>query len=356
MFQHINNTSPAHTSAKRNSNVEILRIVIMFAILLWHVTVHGFGLARIQPGGTIDYQFLNSLCAALFVPCVNLFVLISGYYGIKLKSKTLVRFELQAIIYASAVYFTISLADHDFNVYYFIKDALFPVMGFRWWFLTTYIMLFILSPILNEGISRLTKKQHLAIIILFLIYNGIAHLLRLTICGYDLPSFIHIYIIGQFLFRYKDDYRLFHNRRIISTGILICLVINFVVVYACLTFGYKRSIYTTFINVYLGYSNPIIILQSVLIFCYVLSCRPTYNKNVNNIAKHVFAVYLITEAIRMPLYLYLKGMFLNNFLLGLALCLLVFAGCIIVEMVRAYFCNRLIDYAYNHISIKLRNV
>lgn len=86
----------------RNTNVEVLRMLIMFGILLWHVTVHGYGLAHMEEYGmlTIEHDFMNSLSVAMFAPCVDLFVLISGYYGIKFSFKTMVRFEGQAVFYS----------------------------------------------------------------------------------------------------------------------------------------------------------------------------------------------------------------------------------------------------------------
>lgn len=320
-------------ASQRNSNVEMLRILIMFGILLWHITVHGFGLAHISGNMKIEHEFINSLCTALFAPCVNLFVLISGYYGMKFKASTLVRFEAQAVFYSFSITVLMFLLFDIMSVKIFIK-AFIPVIGCKWWFLNTYLMLLILSPILNEGIAKLSKKQLLAIIVLLLILNGIGYLIRLSENGSNLQSFILIYIIGQFLRRYKDEYKIFTKRKAMLIACFTCTVMNLLIVYLCLIGGHYYPEITNKTFVYLSYSNPIIILQSVTILCFVLSFKPSQNNMINLTAKQVFAVYLITEAIGMPLYTALKDIFVYNFILGLFASVLIFIACIFIEMAR----------------------
>lgn len=322
-------------TSQRNSNVEMLRILIMYGILLWHVTMHGFGFSEIKGNETIEYEFANSLCVAMFAPCVNLFVLISGYYGMKFRARTLARFEAQAIFYS----ISLAAAAWLFFGNQSIKslNVIFPIVGFRWWFLTIYITLLIIAPIVNEGISKLTKRQHLVIIILLFFLNGICSFLKQTRAGGDLSSFIHLYLIGQYLYRYKSGYRLFSKQGWTVMGSLICFVVNFLFIFLTLKYGNNAPLgdaKPTPTMLYLNYSNPIIILQSIFILCTVLSFKPTYIKNINMVSKHVFSVYLITEVVGLRLYIALKNIFVNNLFLGLLASALVFAICILIEIPR----------------------
>lgn len=317
----------------RNSNVELLRIMTMFGILLWHVTVHGFGMAHISGNERIDYELVNSTCTALFAPCVNLFILISGYYGVKLRASTLIRFDAQAVFYSFTITILMYYLTDTISAKLLVKAVL-PIIGNKWWFLNAYLMLLILSPILNEGIARLDRKQHIVIIALFVVLNGISSLVRLNVNGSNLQSFILIYLVGQFLYRYKDEYKILTHRKAMNIVCLVCLAVNLLVVYGCLIGGHQYPELTDKTMVYLSYSNPVIILQSVSIFCIVLSITATHNKRINAIAKHVFAVYLITEAIGMPLYQTMKDVFAANFILGLLLSASIFSACIIIEAAR----------------------
>lgn len=211
------NCGASHAEAKtrtaRNSNVEMLRIVIMFGILLWHVTMHGYGMAKELPA---EHGFMNSLCIALFVPCVNLFVLISGYYGIKLKLSSIARFEAQAVFYSYAIAVVMYFAFHDLGAPLITVSL--PVLGKRWWFLTTYLMLTLAAPVLNEGVKRLTKRQLLLSIAGLIAINSIGKMLKLDGGGSDFQTFMIVYLTGRFLRFYKEDYKVFSNCKAMLIG------------------------------------------------------------------------------------------------------------------------------------------
>lgn len=64
---------------KRNSNIEFLCFVLMFAICILHLLVHEVG---IKESG-VSVGNVDLLLCALSLPAVNYFMLISGYYGIR---------------------------------------------------------------------------------------------------------------------------------------------------------------------------------------------------------------------------------------------------------------------------------
>lgn len=332
---------------QRNTNVEVLRMLVMFGILLWHVTVHGYGLAHMAEDNVsvIEHEFLNALCVAVFAPCVNLFVLISGYYGIRFNFKAIYKFEAQAVFYSYIIAVIVYFSYGELNAGGLA--VVFPVLKNRWWFLTTYILLFIFAPIINEGIRKLTERQCLTLIILFAVLNAIA-----THNGSCMQSFLLVYMIGQYIRMYKDKHKILTNRKIIILGWSVCTVINLAAIYFCLRAGteYPKLI-TKGIMAYLSYSNPVILFQAVCILCYVVSLTPTFNRWINAVAKNVFGVYLITEAFSMHLYKPLKDVFNDSFLLGIATCIAVFAACLMVEAIRSkgydFLCGKVTSLKFN---------
>lgn len=190
---------------QRNSNVEMLRIVIMFGILLRHVTWHGFGLEDMTPNATIECGFMNSLCVSLFAPSVDLFVLVSGYFSIKLRTSSLVRMEIEALFYSYVLAVVMYFMFRDLGVP--VYRVAFPVLCRHWWFLSTYILLMFVAPVLNEGVKKLTERQHLMIILAMVVLNGIGKLLCFEIGGSDFRSFVIVYLIGQYLALYKDRWK-----------------------------------------------------------------------------------------------------------------------------------------------------
>ena len=75
-------------TGKRNTNIEILRILLMLMVCFLHLAVHGYGYFshNTHPLNNVsDHSFLLSLLVSLTIPVVNTYVLISGYFGIKFK-------------------------------------------------------------------------------------------------------------------------------------------------------------------------------------------------------------------------------------------------------------------------------
>jgi len=102
--------------------------------------------------------------------------------------------------------------------------------------------------------------------------------------------------------------------------------------------------------VFASYCNPVILLYGVFVLCFVLSLKPVCSTRVNAVAKHVLAIYLITEALGVHLYKPLKDLFVYNFFVGMAACVLVFLACIAIESVRSTAYEKCHSFLKNKIS------
>lgn len=73
-------------TAGRQGNIELLRILCMFFVMLFHFNLNVI-LRNEETSHELNYfaLFVNSLV----VVAVNTFVLISGYFSIKLKTKSI---------------------------------------------------------------------------------------------------------------------------------------------------------------------------------------------------------------------------------------------------------------------------
>ena len=93
--------------------------------------------------------------------CVNCFVLISGYFLInsKFKLKKVLNLYLVTIFYSILLFIPHCIL-YGFSLSNFIKSCLPLLMG-TYWFITTYVVLYLLSPFLNILIKNLSKKQYL---------------------------------------------------------------------------------------------------------------------------------------------------------------------------------------------------
>ena len=86
---------------ERQSNMELLRLVAMMMILVMHMDYGAFGLPTAEsvenaPMTTFGRIFVEHLCLV----AVNVYVLISGWFGIRPKMKSFVRLMLQVAMYS----------------------------------------------------------------------------------------------------------------------------------------------------------------------------------------------------------------------------------------------------------------
>lgn len=97
------------------------------------------------------------------LPAVNCFVLISGYFlcTAEFKLKKLVSLWIQTIFYTVGIYLLMCLF-HDqtaFSFTQFIKRCLAITMK-HYWYVTAYVLLYIVFPFLNCAIRAMNKKTH----------------------------------------------------------------------------------------------------------------------------------------------------------------------------------------------------
>lgn len=143
---------------ERNSSIEMLRILAMLGIVIMHtngaVMEHGSGT------GVAWTQIENGI----FNAGVSIFVLISGYFGIRRSSQKLIELESTVILYAvlSAL---VGCYFGKATILSIIK-AFIPVSTNCYWFISCYILLMIFSPYINRAIDSMSELQHRQLLLL----------------------------------------------------------------------------------------------------------------------------------------------------------------------------------------------
>lgn len=152
---------------KRDVNIELLRVVCMVFVVLFHVNLN----VILRNPDTSD--FLN-YCAiagnALVAVAVDCFVLISGYYGIKWKARSFFGLFFQTEFYSVVI---LALAILFFGYKFTIPSGLFPFFPKGLWFVHVYALLYLISPLLNRIIEK--NELHKYSIILLLSCSFIMH-------------------------------------------------------------------------------------------------------------------------------------------------------------------------------------
>lgn len=145
---HDMSVSGLRTHRVRESGVELLRIVAMLMVLAIHANYWRIGVpssADIAHGA--GAVFVRILLQMLSSPCVDVFVIVSGYFSIrpKLKSVGGLWFLLAFWNFIADVPYSLYATGH-INILMAVRHMVFPFVG---WFIPAYLGLYLISPILN---------------------------------------------------------------------------------------------------------------------------------------------------------------------------------------------------------------
>ena len=137
---------------KRNSSIELLRIVAMVTIVYFHFHARDFSLyvlgnERIQEKGLFLHTVLHNL-GMLGVPC---FMFVSGYYGIKFRENRFVDITFQCLFYALLTF----AGCYAFCGYRNIQQLFFFN---NWWFVIR-IHIFVFLSFSDENLCDRTPDQ-----------------------------------------------------------------------------------------------------------------------------------------------------------------------------------------------------
>ncbi len=348
-----------YINVKRESNIELLRIIAMWYILIHHLIVHAICPELVHGTGKLSCSYiLYSFVEGFLYVAVDVFILVSGYFGIKLRAKKIWSLYLQCAFYGLLTYLfgvmvgTVPLVPHTIIT----KSVLIFSHLSSWWFVVCYLMLMIISPFLNFSMQKMSKKEYLFSLILFAflqLYLGwFWQKSAYDTNGYSFINFIYVYLIGGYLRRFVSLDKL-HQQRKISLMIYVLCALLFGVCNIL-----RLCIHIPFGNLW-GYNNPIIILGAISLFLYIRTFAIRSNV-INIIGGGVFAAYLITDISYVGDWLYVQfGVLAQNinailiqFLVILLTAIALLLLCCCIDIVRTWLMKPIIN-AFDGIDKKM---
>lgn len=272
---------------ERDSNIELLRIVCMLFILIHHFIIHSLVPDLFVRDGDINAYRVACIVINGFVYVgVNCFILISGYYGIKFKLRSL--FNLYCICVFFALLATLMKAcvtEVQVNKS-LLYTILLPFSHSDWWFIKCYVALFLISPVLNKAAQNLGRKEFITVIVLLTVLNIYLgyYWHQHNSDGYNLVQFIYVYLIGAFLRRFplKRLDRKYAMILYLSGALLWSLI-------SILSVKWRVPHWVPFY-----YNNPLVIVAAVGLFVFMTQIE-IRSVAVNTIASSVLAAYLIQD-------------------------------------------------------------
>lgn len=223
--------------SRRQSNIEILRIISIFMIIIFHYTLHG---GWKYETGTTDQMMIKTFL--IFGELgVNLFMLITGYFMIERERKWahVLQIILESLFY-TALTCIILLKNNRYN--FETSDAwlklIFPELYDIYWYVTVYILIYILSPYINKLLHTLDKKQmqkFLATILCIwcVIPSIFQNQFGTTETGLYYSRFIWliiVYCIGSYIKIYGLDKFNTPKKNIIFTGVVFGMMLALIII------------------------------------------------------------------------------------------------------------------------------
>lgn len=274
----------------RNSNIEFLRIICMLMIIAGHVMMnHKTHYSLTDIDEIIKLFFRGAFCVA-----VNAFVLISGYFGIRFKKDKLIHLIIQTFFYSSTfMIIAVLLGWHTVNLRtdFF---AFIPILTKQYWFVTCYVILYIISPWLNiwvDSFDRISYKKFLiAGFFIVYVWPTFSYLINapqfIGDAGYGIVNFAYLYMLGRY-------FRLYYIGRHTSKYYWGGYVLSSMALFLC---QYSLSWFLGFeFTSWISYNTFFCFVGSVCLFMAFQSIS-FQSSIVNYWAKPCLAVYLIHMA------------------------------------------------------------
>lgn len=278
----VKNTPPIRGRKERNSSIELFRILAALLVLIVHL--NGWMLGGLFDWDDISitpvHKYGQLAIISISCVCVNCFLLISGWFGLKLKYSAILKIWVTLV----CIYIPFYAIEHIWHQHYSILGYINSAIAFskESYFVQCYLMLMFFSPALNLLIEREKKRIALYTISIVTIEFVMEHVFQnKSLCineGYSLFHFVTMYLVGRTLYQYKHEILKYPSYLWILVYILCAGLVGFMQL-----MGYNKAF---------AYSNPLVILESIMLFLPFVY----YNfksKTINALSESSFSVYII---------------------------------------------------------------
>ena len=305
----------------------------MLMVVLVHTNYHSLGDPNqneilSSPGTALWRIIAEHIC----IPGVNIFVLISGWFGIKPSAKGICSLLFQVLFFGILLMGVGFLAGLNVPMLDSLKVLFF---GAYYWFIPAYIGLFALSPMLNSFIENGDPKKIRGILYSFFaiqfIYGWITNS-GSYLAGYSLISFIGLYLLARYLHQYSN--------KLVALSPFVCLLIFLLATLlpALYSFFAIRNDWPEFSLLF--YTSPFVIIAAVSLLLLFTQLK-IQSSIINWIAISVFPVYLFhLHPVISPFFKSLCMQLADNLssfsysLTAIFLAIIMLLACVLVDKIR----------------------
>lgn len=345
----------------RQSNIELLRIIAMIFIISFHMTLY----EKTMYTGSIKKTIFSTILSSLGLIGVNIFILITGYFQIeqKFKAKKILKIWLQTVFYSALIivllrYFNIIKVDRRIIFYAFL-----PVTYNEYWFISSYILLYLFSPFINKFAKCLSKNEYKNFLIIFTflfsitytVVIGSSYRAKATGLG-NLAWFIYLYLLAGYIKLYEIKF--LNNKKLLIASITVIFIV-YETILVLLKFAKLDILSTMFIEV----NSAFVLSLSILIFSLFKELNIKSSRVINYVASTTLTAYLIHENYLlhdsfwriMSQTIKISNLDIINTIFELIIAvILIFAVSAIMEPIRRIITNKILKLKY--VNDKLQKI
>lgn len=286
----------------RVASLDLLKILAVFLIVCFHASYKGVPATIIH-----DTNFVNRSLYYFFYHLgelgVNLFMLITGFFLVnsqQVKKTKIIKLIIDVYFFSIlSILLTILIGKYTFHL-----QDLFPISFSYYWYITAYLIIYILSPFINKFVKDLPKKEfQKLLVILFVMLSLIPNLAGLIIGSTEELGFYNrfiwlffVYLVGGYLSLYQDKLSILKSS---PRKTLFRLLGLFIFTSAFVLLASYIKINTRFFNIpptyFWGPNSIVIFPASILLFSLFYRLKVPPHKSISTLSSATLSVYLLHE-------------------------------------------------------------
>lgn len=320
---------------KRNTGLDLLRIIAMFMILTIHFGGWGGAVNSLARDNVNYYWFLP----VYFIGQTGtvIFFVLSGYFLHEVNWKKMNTLHNKVCFYSVGLYILLGILQNSKITFIGCIRFLFPLINNQYWFISVYFVLMMLSPLLKKGLDAISKRQFQFAILAIALNNMFLVKANGTVFEGLLPI-----LVGYYIKKYEPMKKLKKTYAITGFGLAMC----------CYTMERFLVRYMNLEHTQIDAGMRGILLLVAVIFLVDFFLKINISLPVISfVALHVLSIYLITAHPSVSGLLYSTLLKSEQFISEswfvvyyLVANILVFSVCILVDWV--------VDYPVSKISAK----
>lgn len=270
---------------QRNSSIELLRIIAILLVFMFHFMMHANSDTVVGGEFTIN-QLIAFILGSWGTVANCIFFSISAYFLIEKKSIEIhkcIALFLKVSVIGTILYLVYRLKIVGGIEFSAVFKTMFGIFTYQYWFLSAYFVLMFIYPMLNEFIHRSSKKYFQMILCMLFLFT------TLLPGRSELMGRICVAVVTYLLIGYCERFLSDLNMRRIG-GLVTLLIFVGVVTFETTCSYYGR---TNLTGSFLACNSPTSIIGGISIFYFFKSFNIKNNKILNFGGRHAIGAYLL---------------------------------------------------------------